>query len=123
MRSLEMVTSLLPSLVLVLAWAAGAALCLLRPEPGRWRVLAMAGFATLAAATVVGLLPQIVLMVMGYSPGINIATLFAAFGLLAVILSLVGIGLLIAAMISERSGPRADPALNPAAVPPTPSEG
>ena len=102
MMSLSMLSSLIPSVVLALIWAAGLIVCLIRPERGRWRLLAMGGFGALTLATVLGLVPQVVLMTLGYAP--NIAAMFGIVGLVSLAISLVGIVLLIAAVISERPG-------------------
>jgi hypothetical protein len=102
MFSMSYVFSLVPSVLVLLLWVAGLVASAVHPDRGRWRALAMGGFGTLAAASVVGMLPNIILMTSGYRPPVH--ALLAVFGIVGLILSLIGTGLVIAAVLTGRPG-------------------
>ena len=96
--------SFLPTALMTLVWLGGLVVCATQTDTGRWRRLGIAGFGLLALSSILGAVPSVVLVTMGYGPSMNV--LFAAFSILGVGIALAGAFLLIAAVVAGRGGER-----------------
>lgn len=99
--------SIVPSALIAALWVVGLIGAARHPDRGSWRTLAIAGFGTLAAAALLGVMPSVVLTVSGYNA--SIPTLFTGFSLVSFAVTIAGIGLLVAAMPSGRPAPTTPP--------------
>lgn len=111
--------SAVPSLIVILIWAAGLVLTLRHLSRGSWRNLAIAGFACLLVVSLLGLTPLMLSFSDGgYSSMIRIITFS---NVASGILGIVGAGLLVTAVLTNRGDAARTPTPTPLPYPPPPN--
>lgn len=105
MFNLDVLLGVLPSLLLILVWTAGLIVVAMHPGRGRWRSLALGGFAALTLHMVVSLLPTVMILSgVGREAYTGQMVFSTGIYLVGLVVEIIGVVLLVGAVLDGRRG-------------------